>query len=224
MSAYSRLAARTCQWDFQTSDGSSLPYSKPCLHCTWHENVPAYFAYYHYKIRQQQQQQQQLPKHVWLQHPAAYMKPIHTYLEWNRVDYVLGSSGHGGQEAMESLISKLKQQQQQEEPSSPVSSSSSSSPVSYSSAFFSDGPAGPVHKMKPGVIQVAQATGLPILPIRFEIEGSFRTGWDQKHFPIPYTSKKIRIQELAPILVGKADDDPRLVGEVLEEALRVHDP
>lgn len=194
LSSTVRLAAHTCDWDFQTPDGTSIPYSKPCLHCTWHENVPSYFSYYHYKNPQRQH------KHVWLQHPAAYMKPIHTYLKWNGVDIVLGSSGHGGQEAMEALILRL-----QESPS-------------YSSAFFPDGPAGPVHRVKPGVVQVAQATGLPIIPIQFNFESSFRTGWDQKHFPLPYS--KVRVKELAPILVSEDDDeDPWLVGKVIEEAL-----
>ena len=190
LAAGTSLAGYTCDWKMETPDGTSIPYTGPCIHCTWHENIPTYLSYYFARKPKGQ-------KHLWLQHPAAYMLPVHKFLEWNNVDYVLGSSGHGGQEAMEILISRIQDS-------------------SYSSAFFPDGPSGPVHQVKPGVVQVAQATGLPIIPIQFQFESSLRAGWDQKHFPIPYST--VHIKELEPILAGK-EDDPHATAKMLEGAL-----
>jgi len=188
----------------QEHSGTLLSSHGPCLHCLWHENIPAYLAYFIVG--------QQHHKHVWLQHPAAYMKPVHAFLEWNNVEYVLGSSGNGGKEALQKLIHRLQQQSQQQ---------SQPQHDQYSSAFFPDGPSGPVRKVKSGVIRVAQATKLPIVPIRFEYSPwTWRSGWDQKHLPIPcYTT--IHIYEHEPIWVtGDLDEtSTKAISQKLEQIL-----
>jgi len=56
-----------------------------------------------------------------------------------------------------------------------------------------DGPKGPRHVAKLGVIQLAKATGLPIVPLAFACskKNSSRAGtvtWSRIHFPAAYTS------------------------------------
>jgi lysophospholipid acyltransferase (LPLAT)-like uncharacterized protein len=164
----------TCHWDYVNGER----YNQPCLHVAWHESVPAYMCSYMMDPTMPQ-------RHYWLQHAAAYMEPIHTLIHWHGVQYVLGSSGHDGQAALETLKSELKAS-------------------SCSSAFFVDGPSGPIRKVKPGVVQMAQATGLPVVPIRYEFSDSWRTGWDQKHFPKP--GSNVMVHELEPMFV-----DPMLI-------------
>jgi len=168
----------TCRWKFSGArpDDSSSRYGEPCIHCLWHENIPTYMAYY-FPLPAK-------PRHIWLQHPSMYMMPIHVLIRWNNCDVVLGSSGHGGKEALTKLVRQIKE-------------------FNGATSIFPDGPEGPKCVLKPGVIDIAQATGLPIIPIRFKIESSFRHGWDQKHWPVPFSM--IEVQEQSPLHVTEAN-------------------
>ena len=60
-----------------------------------------------------------------------------------------------------------------------------------------DGPKGPRHIAKPGVIQLAKATGLPIVPLAFACskKNSSRVGidtWSRIHSPEAYSSTELR--------------------------------
>ncbi len=60
-----------------------------------------------------------------------------------------------------------------------------------------DGPKGPRHVAKPGVIHLAKATGLPIVPLAFACskKNSLRAGiatWSRTRFPEGYFSTEIR--------------------------------
>jgi lysophospholipid acyltransferase (LPLAT)-like uncharacterized protein len=55
-------------------------------------------------------------------------------------------------------------------------------------AFTPDGPRGPVQKMKPGAISVAQRSGLPIYPIAFGAKRAWRfKSWDSMLLPKPFS-------------------------------------
>ena len=119
----------------------------PRIECVFHENIPAYMAsYLPPKLNQ--------PRHAWMNHPAWRMLPIHVWLEWNGVDeLMLGSTGHGGQLALDKLINKMKTQQ-------------------YSTMIAVDGPAGPPHEVKRGALDLAMGTGLPLIGISTAIHQS----------------------------------------------------
>ncbi|CAB9498516.1 Domain of unknown function (DUF374) [Seminavis robusta] len=176
MSAMIQTIRATCHWEFVNPNH----YSKACIHVTWHENIPTYMSSYTIDSSLPQ-------KHVWLQHPSAYMAPVHALLHRYGVEYILGSSGHGGQVALNRLTETMLAHEM------------------GSSAFFPDGPSGPAKVVKPGVVQLAQATGLPMIPIRYEFSNSWRTGWDQKHFPKPGST--IVVQEMGPMFVKPGDDN-----------------
>jgi lysophospholipid acyltransferase (LPLAT)-like uncharacterized protein len=55
-------------------------------------------------------------------------------------------------------------------------------------AFTPDGPNGPYHKAKPGVIFFAQASGLPIIPIGIAAARQhFFGSWDRFLLPLPFS-------------------------------------
>ncbi len=149
------------------------PYLGPRVECIWHEHLPAYMASY-------------LPgraglRYAWMNHPAWYMRPVHVALAWNGVDHLaLGSTGHGGQAALDQVVAWLGQ--------------------GFSTGLAVDGPAGPARVLKRGALDMALRSGLPILPIRFEYERALRVGgWDRKWFPLP--GSRVRIIEGAPLSV-----------------------
>jgi lysophospholipid acyltransferase (LPLAT)-like uncharacterized protein len=146
----------------------------PRIECLWHEHLPAYMATY-------------LPprdglRYVWMNHPIWYMRPVHVVLGWNGVERLyLGSSGHGGQAALDSVVAALAE--------------------GYSTALAVDGPAGPAREAKRGALDMALRSGLPVVAIRFRYERAVRLGgWDRKWCPRP--GSRIVVSESEPLYVN----------------------
>lgn len=131
----------------------------PYLETAWHHHIPAYFL-------------AAMPcrkPHAWMNHPAWYMRPVHVLMAWNGVSAVaLGSSGNGGRAALEDAVTHIR---------------------AGASTFVSpDGPYGPQGVLKDGVLDMAMATGVPVLPMAFRFQRSFRLPtWDRKHIPWPFS-------------------------------------
>lgn len=146
----------------------------PRIECIFHEHLPAYFASF-------------LPprtgeRYVWLNHPIWYMRAIHVSLAWNGVtELALGSTGHGGQGALEQVIAFVRR--------------------GYHTTFAVDGPAGPAHVVRRGALDVALATGRPLIAVHFAYDAAFRLGgWDRKWQPKP--GSRVRIIESEPLFVN----------------------
>ncbi len=81
---------------------------------------------------------------------------------------VRGSSSRGGREAFRALM-KLAQE-----------------PVDI--VFTPDGPKGPRHQIKDGVVQLARMTGRPVVPMAFVVSRGHRFGsWDRFLLPFPFS-------------------------------------
>lgn len=124
------------------------------VYCIWHESLVLYFVVFN-----------KVEKQVWMNHPAWYMKPIHVLLHLTGVEHIcLGSSGNSGKAALEKVIGFLKQ--------------------GYATTIASDGPAGPAHELKPGVLFMSRDAKVPVIPLRFACSRSWRlSGWDKKVMP-----------------------------------------
>ncbi|MCB0377595.1 MAG: lysophospholipid acyltransferase family protein [Bdellovibrionales bacterium] len=98
-----------------------------------------------------------------------------------------GSSTRGGTSALKGLLRLVKEGRR---PSLAV-----------------DGPKGPIHKVKPGVLQVSRLSGLPIFPISFYSSSSFifKKSWNQAQLPLPFSRLTVYVGEgMEP--VNKSDD------------------
>jgi lysophospholipid acyltransferase (LPLAT)-like uncharacterized protein len=133
------------------------------IYATWHENLLPYFVVYR-KYKE---------PYAWINHPLWFMKPVHIALRWMGMKKLfLGSSGHGGKEAMLNVVEHLKQ--------------------GYNTMINPDGPAGPYKELKPGVLNMSRLSGIPIVPVQFELSNYFRLkGWDKKKVPLPFS--RIRV-------------------------------
>jgi lipopolysaccharide heptosyltransferase II len=76
----------------------------------------------------------------------------------------------------------------------------------YSLAFAADGPKGPYHKLKSGVIYAAEKTGMPIVPINCSPKNKIilKKTWDKTIIPLPF-SRTIQIYG-EPIYINKNDN------------------
>jgi lysophospholipid acyltransferase (LPLAT)-like uncharacterized protein len=133
------------------------------IYATWHENLFPYFMVYH----------RYHEPYTWINHPLWFMKPVHIILGWMGMKKLfLGSSGHGGKEAMLNVVEHLKQ--------------------GYNTMINPDGPGGPPKKLKPGVVNMSRLSGIPVVPIQFKLSNYFRLGgWDRKKVPLPFSTIRI---------------------------------
>ncbi len=129
------------------------------IECAWHEALLPYFlARMPYR-----------KPYAWMNHPAWYMKPIHIFLRWMGVcTLVLGSSGHGGRAALDALVPHLR---------------------SGAATFLNpDGPHGPPHRVRDGVLDLSIATGAPVIAVRCACRRALRLPtWDRKLVPVPFS-------------------------------------
>jgi lysophospholipid acyltransferase (LPLAT)-like uncharacterized protein len=154
--------------------GSPPPEGQSSIACFWHQYFMLYFiggvvpgtplvSFYH-------------PKH--------YLLPWKSLARMEGWTMIPGSSGHGGRDAADQIVSYLHR--------------------GYSAFVCPDAPAGPPRVLKKGVLHVAQQAGVPIVPIRFSASPAIHLpSWDGKVFPLP--SATIDITYADPIDVSGED-------------------
>jgi lysophospholipid acyltransferase (LPLAT)-like uncharacterized protein len=143
------------------------------IYSLWHESWFLYFAAFARSHR----------RHVWLQHPNAYMKPVHIGLRLAGIRILLGSGGEEGLEAARELVALLRR--------------------GSSTAISPDGPRGPCRVLKKGVLHLSRDSGVPILPLHVSVNRAIRIGWDRKTIPLPWS--RITVSYGSPITVTEDD-------------------
>ncbi|WP_319759776.1 lysophospholipid acyltransferase family protein [Maridesulfovibrio sp.] len=85
-------------------------------------------------------------------------------------------------------------------------------------AITMDGPKGPRHKIKPGILAIAQKTGATIIPMRAYASAPvvYEKSWDRFELPKPFTTCKILAGEPFTVSAKKLDHTV-----LAEEALRL---
>ncbi len=72
--------------------------------------------------------------------------------------------------------------------------------------FTPDGPRGPRYKLQPGVVKIAQTTGLLVVPMHFEYLSCWTLKtWDRFQIPKPFS--KVRLTLRDPIVVPRELDE-----------------
>jgi len=129
----------------------------------WHENLPLYFIAHSRFSR----------PHSWLSFPYWYMKPVHIMKKLIGIkDIAYGASGIDGKKALKQVVTKLQE--------------------GYSTFLNLDGPKGPAHVMKDGALVMSLKTGVPIIPLGFQLEKSWRLpSWDGKRYPPFFKTLKV---------------------------------
>jgi hypothetical protein len=83
----------------------------------------------------------------------------------------------------------------------------------YDLAITPDGPRGPCYVVQPGVMSLAQLTGLPIVPVSYHLGWKIRAkSWDRFQIPLPFACCEMIYEK--PIYV------PREASDTEREALR----
>lgn len=89
-------------------------------------------------------------------------------LEYNGMKNVAGSSTRGGKKALLRLIRILREEK--------------------AVAVTPDGPRGPIYQLKPGILKLAQASGLSIYSFAYGVKHAWRfKSWDKMILPKPFS-------------------------------------
>ena len=106
---------------------------------------------------------------------------------------VRGSSSKGGAKALVSMIREQKK--------------------GRDVAFAADGPKGPIYKVKPGPIYIAQKSGAAIIPVATSARAKwFLNNWDEYLIPKPFTKTVVRYGE--PVYVSKDADIEKIMEDL----------
>ena len=107
---------------------------------------------------------------------------------------VAGSSSRGGRRALVEMVRRMQ--------------------AGGNAAFAVDGPRGPLHIVKPGVIYLASRTGSVIIPLtaRAKYRYVFNKAWDKYEFPLPFSP--------AIVILGKPIEIPTGASEAVIEQKR----
>ncbi len=127
--------------------------------------------------------------HALMQHPSWYMKPIHVLLRLMGVErIILGSTGHSGRKAADHLVDHLTQ--------------------GYSTVLNPDGPQGPALILKKGILHISVQSRVPIVALQFSASRFFELNtWDQKRFPYPFSTVRMRIGYPIQITSDNLDEE-----------------
>jgi lysophospholipid acyltransferase (LPLAT)-like uncharacterized protein len=121
-------------------------------------------------------------------------------LEYYRVQPVRGSSSRRGGQALLELTSWAER--------------------GYDLAVTPDGPRGPCYVMQPGVISLAQLTGLPILPCSFRLNWKIRLkSWDRIQIPLPFARCDVFVGEMIRVPRELSDEERGKLRQKVHDAM-----
>lgn len=81
-----------------------------------------------------------------------------------------------------------------------------------------DGPTGPIHEVKPGIIYLQEKTGVPIIPVGVAIKRKKTfASWDRLNFPLPGTRATLVIGKQIFLPIDSSREERALI---LEEAMK----
>jgi lysophospholipid acyltransferase (LPLAT)-like uncharacterized protein len=177
-----------CRWR-DRSEYVYVPESGPVIYCVWHNRltlcIPAYHTY-----AGQRKKTHGLAAMVSASRDGGFLSGI---LECFKVQPVRGSSSRRGPQALLELTTWAER--------------------GYDLALTPDGPRGPVYVVQEGVMQLAQLTGLPVVPFSFYAKWKIcLKSWDRFQIPLPFSHCEMRL--------GKAVFVPREASDEQREQLR----
>ncbi len=92
----------------------------------------------------------------------------------------------------------------------------------YNIAITPDGPRGPKYKVQPGIIALAQLSGLPIIPVAAYLSPKVRTkSWDNFQIPLPFAKCEIEFGEAITVPESASEEEREEARLKLERALMV---
>ena len=121
-------------------------------------------------------------------------------LQWFRVQPVRGSSSRRGAQAMLELTTWSQR--------------------GFDLTITPDGPRGPCYLVQDGITSLAQLTGLPIVPVTFNLNWKIKVkSWDRFQIPLPFTRCEIRVGKAIRVPASATDGEREVLRRQLESEM-----
>jgi lysophospholipid acyltransferase (LPLAT)-like uncharacterized protein len=161
----------------------------PVIFCFWHNRLASCIKAYE-SIHRPRASSKGMAALISASRDGAFLSDT---LEWFGVQPVRGSSSRRGPQALLELTTWAER--------------------GYDLTITPDGPRGPCYQIQPGVMSLAQVTGLPVLPVVFNLNWKLRAkSWDRFQIPLPFAR--------CEVVVGRAMRVPGEATDAEREALR----
>ena len=122
-------------------------------------------------------------------------------LEWFGVQAVRGSSSRRGPQALLELTTWAER--------------------GYDLTITPDGPRGPCYQIQEGVMSLAQVTGLPVVPLAFNLNWKLRVkSWDRFQIPVPFARCEVIVGRVMRVPAEATDAEREELRKQLETDLR----
>jgi lysophospholipid acyltransferase (LPLAT)-like uncharacterized protein len=168
--------------------GSSV--KRPSIFCVWHNRLALCLPIY-WKYAQSASPTSGMAAMASASKDGAFLAAI---IRCFKVHAVRGSSSRRGPQALLELTGWAER--------------------GHDLAITPDGPRGPCYTVQPGVISLAQVTGLPIVPCSYNLSRKITVkSWDQFQIPMPFST--------CEVLIGKPITVPRNASDSEREQLRL---
>lgn len=107
-------------------------------------------------------------------------------LEWFDVQPVRGSSSRRGAQALRELTTWAER--------------------GYDVTVTPDGPRGPCYRVQDGITSLSQLTGLPIVPVTFNLNWKISVkSWDRFQIPLPFARCEVRVGKIIRVPADASD-------------------
>lgn len=165
-----RALAKTIHYQHSEADSQLKQLQdRPIIFCIWHNRLALSLPLYQ-KLIANPYPSHRLAALVSASQDGALLSEI---LAGFQVQPIRGSSSRRGSRALIELVDRAQK--------------------GWDIAITPDGPQGPKYQVQEGVITAAQLTGLPILPIGYELTSKWTAkSWDQFQIPQPFAACKVR--------------------------------
>lgn len=177
--------AATVRYRWKEGEDTMEQVKGPAIYCIWHNRLSLCLPIY-WRFAQRKNPTKGMAAMASASKDGAFLAAI---IRCFGVHAARGSSSRRGPQALLELTSWAER--------------------GYDLAITPDGPRGPKYRVQPGVISLAQVTGLPILPsiynLRWKIEVK---SWDRFQIPLPFSRCDVYLGK--PVFVPReADDEQR---------------
>ena len=178
-----RAVALTIRYEWRDPTGPlHQDLQKPVIFCTWHNRLSLCLEVYRLFVRRSGRE----PRMAAMVSASRDGGLLARILEHYQVQPVRGSTSRRGRQALLELTTWAER--------------------GYDLGITPDGPRGPCYLVQEGVTSLAQLTGLPIVPVSYEIVWKIRLGsWDRFQIPLPFS--KCRVSTAAPVHVPREATD-----------------
>jgi hypothetical protein len=169
----------------------------PAIFCFWHNRLASCIKAYesHRKPRASGKGMAAL---ISASRDGAFLAGI---LEWFRVQPVRGSTSRRGPQALLELTTWAER--------------------SYDLTITPDGPRGPCYQVQEGVMSLAQVTGLPVVPLAFNVNWKLRVkSWDRFQIPLPFSRCEVVVGRIMRVPTEATDAERESLRQQLEAELR----